>query len=247
MCKGAPGYTVQSGDGLECIFSGIPIPFFNVGLLTARGISGHQLDALAREARAFAADMRVPWLFVSTHEAMEPGVDANAILEECGFAPLMPMTGMVADRVASPVAIPAGLELSRPTDEDGCSTILDINSVAYAMDLGAGKGQLGKPSFWNGHFPVVGRVRGAPAVTASVIMVDGIRYVALVATDPAHQRRGYADAAMRRALELASAVHNDSPTVLHATEAGRPVYARMGYRPLSSHTLYIEQQYLPAH
>ena len=79
------------------------------------------------------------------------------------------------------------------------------------------------------------------------MMVDGIRYVALVATNPDHQRRGYAEAAMRRALEMAAAVHSDALTVLHATEAGRPIYERMGYRPIARHTLYMEKRFLVGH
>jgi ribosomal protein S18 acetylase RimI-like enzyme len=78
-------------------------------------------------------------------------------------------------------------------------------------------------------------------------MVDGYRYVALVATDPSTQRRGYAEAAMRHALEVAAEQHGDCPTVLHATDAGRPTYARMGYVKISTHTLFMEGRFLDGH
>jgi predicted GNAT family acetyltransferase len=78
-------------------------------------------------------------------------------------------------------------------------------------------------------------------------MVDGHRYVALVATDPGQQRRGYAEAAMRRALELSAGVHGERPTVLHATDAGRPIYQRMGYAAISTHTIFIEKSFLAGH
>jgi predicted acetyltransferase len=93
---------------------------------------------------------------------------------------------------------------------------------------------------------VLGSVDGAAASGAAVLMVDGYRYVALVATAPAHRRRGYAEAVMRRALEVAAA-HGECPTVLHATDAGRPIYARMGYAPISTHTLYMDAALLSAH
>ena len=143
--------------------------------------------------------------------------------------------------------LPPGLELVVPRDHAECGTILDINSAAYAMDLGAAKPVLGVPSFWNPHFPVLGVVDGTAVATAAVLMVDGIRYVALVATRPGHQRRGYADVVMRRALELSAATHPGSATVLHATEAGRPIYERMGYRAISRSTLYMEQRFLTGH
>jgi GNAT superfamily N-acetyltransferase len=104
------------------------------------------------------------------------------------------------------------------------------------LDFGAAKDLIGTSSFWANHFPVIGAVgRHASGDRASVLMTDCCRYVGLVATDPAWQRRGLADAAMRRALALSAAVHGERPTLLRATEAGRPVYERMGYRTISHH------------
>ena len=134
-----------------------------------------------------------------------------------------------------------------PQDDAACAAILDVNSLAYGMDLEIGKELVGTRSFWKDHFPVVGLTGGKPACSAAVLMVDGHRYVALVATDPAHQRRGYGDAAMRRALELAAQAHGEQPTVLHATEAGRPVYERMGYTTISTHTVFMEKRFLDGH
>jgi GNAT superfamily N-acetyltransferase len=53
--------------------------------------------------------------------------------------------------------------------------------------------------------------------------------VALVATSPDHQRKGYAEAVMRRALDEAREAWGVRRTVLHATAAGQPIYRRMGY------------------
>jgi GNAT superfamily N-acetyltransferase len=79
------------------------------------------------------------------------------------------------------------------------------------------------------------------------MMVDGFRYVAMVATEPAYQRRGFGDAVMRHALGLAADVHGEVPTTLHATPAGRPIYERMGYVPLAEHTLFLEKRFLEGH
>jgi predicted acetyltransferase len=68
--------------------------------------------------------------------------------------------------------------------------------------------------------------------------------VALVATTPGLQRRGFADAAMRKSLELSATAHPGTPSFLHATEAGRPVYERMGYQTVATHTIFIEQRFL---
>jgi GNAT superfamily N-acetyltransferase len=260
MCRGYPGQHMAAGAGIEYIFSGLPIGFFNAAILTAQSISGEALRAYGHEARAWAGGKAVPWLFVITHEELEAGVDASSILDGCGLAPVMPLTGMFAQQVSagtttSPdslqnpdnLQLPDDLQLTVPQDDAGCSAVLDVNSIAYAVDLSSAKPVIGTRAFWHDHVPVLGTVGGAPVSSATVLMVDGYRYVALVATDPAHQRRGYAEAAMRRALEVAATAHGAQPTVLHATEAGRPVYQRMGYTPISTHTLFMDKAFLGGH
>ena len=247
MCTGAPGHTATAIDGIQYIFSGCPVPFFNVAILTERGLSSDALKSRGKRACAWASSTGVPWLFIVTHEALEPGTDAASVLDGCGLGPMMPMTGMLAQQVASIASVPDGLELTVPEDDGGCSAILDVNALAYGMDLEAGKDLIGKRSFWTDHFPVLGLTGGKSACSAAVLMVDGYRYVALVATDPGQQRRGYADAAMRRALELSAGVHGERPTVLHATDAGRPIYQRMGYGTISTHTIFMEKAFLSGH
>ena len=247
MC--APGATIatETTADTEYIFSGIPVSFFNVGVITARGLSAPALQEHGQHACAWAADKDVPWLFIVTHESLEPGVDAVAALDACGMVPVLPLTGMLAERLTATTRVPEGLQLTEPQTDDDCAALLDVNSSAYAMDLEAGKAVLGKRAFWADHFPVLGLAGGKPASTSAVMMVDGYRYVALVATDPAHQRRGYGDAAMRRALESSAAVHGERPTVLHATDAGRPVYERMGYTTISTHTAFMEKRFTEGH
>jgi GNAT superfamily N-acetyltransferase len=247
MCGGAPGYDAAAADGIQYVFSGVPIAFFNVALVTGRGLSSDALKASGDRACAWAAPKGVPWLFIMTHEALQPGVDAPAVLDQCGLTTMMPLTAMLAQQVAPAARIPHDLELTVPQDDGACAAILDVNSVAYAMDLEAGKNLIGKRSFWTDHVPVLGQTGGQPACCAAVLMVDGYRYVALVATDPLQQRRGYAEAAMRHALALAAQKHGERPSVLHATEAGRPIYERMGYDTIARHTVFMEKRFLSGH
>jgi GNAT superfamily N-acetyltransferase len=247
LCAPSPGLTDASEGGVDFVFGGIPIPFFNVALVTEPRVSSDALASCGRQACAWAADKQVPWLFVVTQETLDADVDAAATLDGCGLAPVMPLTGMLATQVAPAARVPDGLQLALPEDDALCAAAIDVNSAAYAMDLAAGKPLLGRRQFWDGHYLVVGVEEGAPVCSAAVVMVDGLRYVALVATLPDRQRRGFADAAMRRALEVAAAAHGETPTVLHATEAGRPAYERMGYITISNHTLFMEKRFLEGH
>jgi GNAT superfamily N-acetyltransferase len=181
---------------------------------------------------------------VVTQEALEPDIDAGTLLDGCDLAPILSLTGMVAAKVGPVAVVPAGLELEVPRDDAGCAAIVDVNGAAYAMDMSAAKGVLGRAAFWGDQFPVVGRVGGRAVCCAATLRVDGHRYVAWVATLPGEQRKGYADAAMRRCLELSARAHGEVPTVLHATDAGRPIYERMGYRAIATHTVFMEKRFL---
>jgi GNAT superfamily N-acetyltransferase len=247
MCGASAGYVHKSGDGMDLIFCGLPVAFFNVAIPTQDGISGETLKSMGSDACSFAADSGLPWIFILTYDTVEEGVESTAVLDECGLAPIMAMTGMVAKEVAPLANVPNGLELVVPQDDAGCAEVLDVNSAAYGMDLEAGKEILGKRSFWKDHFLAIGKVDGKPVSSTAVMMVDGVRYVALVATDPEQQRKGYADAAMRKALKVAAQAHGDVTTLLHATDAGRPVYERMGYKPISTHMIFMEKRFLEGH
>lgn len=247
MCRASAGHVVASEGGTDYRFSGIPIPFFNIAMPAVREESAEGLSERARRACAWAADKGVPWFFVTTHELLGEGVDANAVMDACGLVPLMPLTGMWAAKVAGVERAPEGLELRLAADEMTSEAMVNINSAAYGMDLSAGLEAIGRARFWGEHVGVVG-MRGDEAVSCTaVMMVDGHRYVAFVATQPGHQRKGYADAAMRRALELAAERDGELPTVLHATAAGKPVYERMGYEVISEHTIYMEKRFLEGH
>ena len=159
----------------------------------------------------------------------------------------MPWRGMRGGGGGGAESAPEGLELRLADDEATSEAVVKINSAAYGMDLSAGREAIGRARFWGEHVGVVG-MRGEEAVSCTaVMMVDGYRYVAFVATQPGHQRKGYADAAMRRALEVAAERHGELPTVLHATAAGKPVYERMGYEVISEHTIYMEKRFLEGH
>ena len=196
---------------------------------------------------AWAAESHLPWLYVATRETLQPGVDPVQVLDDCGLVQIMTLTGMKTARL-TPEAEGRAADLTKmvAADEAACASMLDINGVAYGMDLEAGKALLGA-EFWRSHVPVVGYAGGAPVSCAAVLMVDGLRYVAMVATDPAHQRRGFAESVMRRALDIAADRFGDSPTVLHATDAGKPVYARMGYTEVSTHPIFMEKRFLEGH
>jgi hypothetical protein len=245
--RACPGTRMLNAGAVEYVFTGLPIPFFNIAVMTSGQVSAPVLEAAARGAIQWASDKNAPWLFVVTNDTLDAGVDAAAVLDGCGFVPLLPLTGMIASRVDPPARVPEGLRLEVPEDDPGCCDVIDVNSAAYGMDLAAAKPSFGRGAFWADHVAVLGRAEGAPATSAAVMLSGGHRYVALVATQPKQQKRGFAEAAMRYALGVAADKFGERPTFLHATDAGRPIYERMGYQPVATHTCFIDKRLLEGH
>jgi GNAT superfamily N-acetyltransferase len=67
--------------------------------------------------------------------------------------------------------------------------------------------------------------------TGTAIINEGCLFLFLVATMPEARRKGYGEAVVRHALQTAYEATGISRTVLHATEAGHPLYLRLGYHP----------------
>lgn len=247
MSAGAPNAAITTTDAVDYVFSGVPIGFFNIALPTGRELSAEALSGLAQQAIAWATPHGVPWMFIVTQECLADGVDAAAVLQERGLVPVLPLTGMHATQVTEARGVPDGLTIGLADEDATCAASIDINTRAYGMDLEASKSLIGSRSFWKDHLLAVGSAEGTPSACAAVMLVDGYRYVALVATDPACQRRGFADAVMRHVLSESARRDGERPTVLHATAAGRPVYERMGYTTISNHTVFMEARFLEGH
>jgi GNAT superfamily N-acetyltransferase len=69
--------------------------------------------------------------------------------------------------------------------------------------------------------------------TATAIINEGCLFLFLVATMPEARRKRYGEAVVRYALQTAYQATGISRTVLHATEAGYPLYLRLGYHPVA--------------
>src|SRR5215203_7488904 len=115
FCAPAPNRALDSADGLEYAFSGVPIAFMNAAVITKRGVSADALQAFGRDACQWAAPVGVPWALIVTRESLDRGVDVDAVLEPCGLAPLMTLTGMTTRDVTPAARVPEGLEVVTPT------------------------------------------------------------------------------------------------------------------------------------
>jgi ribosomal protein S18 acetylase RimI-like enzyme len=157
--------------------------------------------------------------------------DLPEAIAKAGLSSTMPVAGMAADLPDMNLAreLPEELSFIRVRTADQLRTYADVNSLAYGWPLENCRDGFGKPDLWGDAYTYLGIVEGVPVSAAAAIPVNGRLYVANVATLPEHQGRGYGTAMVLKALGEGSRATGIRRSVLHATEAGRPVYEQIGY------------------
>lgn len=138
----------------------------------------------------------------------------------------------------TPPSPPPGLRIEEVRDEAG------LRAFELAIVRGFGSSELeaqgpgavlGPGVLDDDHYRLwVGWEDDRPVSAAASFTAAGVTNVTLVGTDPAARRRGYGAALTWRATLAAPAL----PALLLATDEGRPVYERMGYRALRNFTLW---------
>lgn len=226
-----PGGGTTRRPGLLLANGRSPLPFMNAALVTSPLTDEAELRGhIDHAGRHFRAD-GLHWILVVANDLVPDALRdrLTAVCADAGLQYMMPMYGMAADRLVPPVRPMPTLDLQVADTDDLRGAVGDLNAAGYAIPPEICRPVTCVPAIWKDMIGVVGLVDGIPVATASVASIDDVAYVALVATQPDRQRKGYAEAVMRAALDQAREAWGAQRTVLHATPAGRPVYSRMGY------------------
>lgn len=210
LAHGGPAPDSRRDSPIELVWSGYDMPFFNLAVTTATPSSLEDFTASFDDTSAWAAARKSPWLVTLCEETLGNLYPAaHDHLTNHGWAPLFPMTGMEASTLTPATRpAPAGTLITE-SDPTAGATLLAINSAAYQVEFGApgtfameSTSWWGAPSRWASVFldPT-----GTPVSCAAVFNVHNLPYVALVATHPDAQRRGYAEVVLRDVISRALA------------------------------------------
>jgi GNAT superfamily N-acetyltransferase len=235
------GADVTDRPGLAIRWADSAFPFWNMIFLTRQladpeALAGHLREAAAyMRARSQAGLLGVCEEYLSTSALA--GLPAAISQTRLEFA--FPMHGMAGDFL--PISAPShpSLRFARVTNEDDLQAYADINARAYGFPLEAGRAGLAGSALWKEKMHTYLGFEGDVAVSAAATLANnGCLFLALVATTPAAQRKGYGEAMVRKALFEGAQATGLTRTVLHATDAGLPVYQRIGYRKVSTINAY---------
>ena len=239
--RAANGVVTTLPAGIEVTASRVTMPLLNMLFLGSPVADSVDFARRADAAVAYGHELRLPWMLTVCEDWLPSSTRAEAatILGARGVVLSSLATGMVADRLAPPRRPAPPLEIVPVSGRAERIALADLNCAAYGMPLEWGHEALDREEiFAPDVFGFLGIAGGKPVSTATTALVDGRLYVMLVATAAAEERKGYAEAVMRHSLARAAAATGATRTVLHATEAGAPLYASMGYRSVARFTMY---------
>lgn len=222
-----PGHVHSNDAALAVTLSQTNCAFLNVLSVDQPVADAAVLESVLAKAVQARAQCPHGALLMVCPEWLPDG--AADMLAAHGLSFFMKMWGMSADRLLPPRRPAPVLDFRLVTDEGTGLDLGIINAAAYdsAPETMAVTGAI---SDWSGQaYGIVGYEDGR-AVTSTLSFVTGdMIYIAMVATLPGLHGRGYAEAAMRRAIAEAQDAAGERRLWLHATEMGRPVYRAMGF------------------
>jgi len=166
--------------------------------------------------------------------------EASRIFSRHGLRPLTEAPGMYAERLAPPRRGLPPLDVEPVNDDRTRGAFAQIMSVAFDIPYSVCLAIYGAEQAWMGELRgYVGFVNQRPVTTAATIITGDVIGLYSVATVPECRRLGYAEAVMRKVVELAAHSSGIERTVLQATQSGLSLYKRMGYQTVTNFNVYI--------
>jgi GNAT superfamily N-acetyltransferase len=229
---------IATRNGLSISWPDVPLAIYNNIFLVRKVEDPEILTARVQQATSLARTKGKAGLITVCHELLRGHARSrvDAIFEREGYIQAIPLTGMAGNIL--PLEAPGHPDLRIERAEDNGVTVTDINCLAYGLAVETGRASLLQPSFWQGAFPDVAFSGDRAVATVTVIVQRECLYLALVATLPEAQGKGYGQAVVSHSLQRAHEATGLTRTILHATQAGYPLYDGLGYRATAHFTGY---------
>jgi ribosomal protein S18 acetylase RimI-like enzyme len=143
---------------------------------------------------------------------------------------------MAGDILPVPEPTHPGLRFRRVRTDEDLRAYADLNSRGYGFSLEMGRGGLVGSTLWKSdRMQAWLALEGNhPVACAATVEDQGNLFLALVATAPGSRRKGYGEAVVRKALHEGGRATGLKRATLHATDAGLPLYERIGYRKVGT-------------
>jgi len=234
QCDQVPGALVRIEAGVAVFATGNPIPLFNQ-VVTGDSATPDDVSAGVAILRARGAPF---WV------ALRRGPDDHLgpMLTELGLRPgATPMPGMALDPIPTDLTGRAdGLEIRLVEDAAGLREHARLVSRAYGLGEAAVASVIGE-RLWEreGNRVYVGESEGRPVAVGMSRQFGTTLGIYTMGTIPEARGRGFGRAMTER-LVLDGVAAGCTISVLEASEMGRPLYERIGFRVVQDYGLWSD-------
>jgi hypothetical protein len=224
--------TAPEIDGVLIVATGGQAAFCNQAIVYAEPAVPR---AAFEQTIAFFDERSLPFLLQ---------VPAGSSVNELAFSSGLTIAGVPPFMVLDPIEgsrwrpAPAGLEIRPVVNDDEVTRVETLVSVTFGMDPEAVRSfGLGRLLDAKAAQMFLGWIDGEAVTTSSVVWTDGVAGIFSVGTLEEQRGKSLGEVMTAHAILTAADAGADI-AYLQASDMGYPIYERMGFRTVTSHTMY---------
>jgi len=247
------GYATGTGEiaslpGSVAMYSGMDYGVFNIAMMEGRiSHAGLTLEQRLVEMAHYFRTKTTRWSLWVCEDMLDQAVRRRArqVIGDFGLRPISHPPGMMAQALLPPVGPLPPIDLQPVGLQPVGAGVLqraftEITSISFEIPIGVAQAVYAQDHAWQGPYRgYVGVVDGRAVSIVAVVAAAGAVGVYSLATHPAWRRQGYGEATMRAAVAEITKETGIERVVLQSTEAGYPLYRRMGFRDATRFTVYL--------
>ncbi len=241
--RAQPMAEVRDSGALTTVYSGLNYGAFNAGLFGRPVEAGEAERSITSAADYFTAlNRRWSFWYCDDHLDKLARKRAKGVLHSRGLSFLSDHAGMLAEALRPPSRALPEITVARVDGAPARLTFAHITSIAFEIPGDICRDIYGSERAWQGSFTgYIGLAGAAPVSTMAVVETENAAGIYSVGTLPGFRGRGYAEALMRVVLGRLREKRGMVRTLLQSTRSGHKLYERMGYRRVTSYSVYITE------
>ncbi len=226
--------------GVQVAAAGARFMMFNAAFFSTPVAAADDLGRRLELLWGLMGDLRPGWaLWANDDKLRGAGPASCGIFQQHQLHPAFRHPGLACEQLAPPSRKLPEVEFRPVNDGASRREFARLNSRAFRLPPEWCLELYSNESLWAERFSGFLAYSGnQPVSCAATLAAAEAIGVYAVATMPGQERRGYGEAVTRHAVESAQRRWGLKRSILQATQAGLPLYLRLGYRVVTGFTVY---------
>jgi len=226
-------------DRAEAVYSGLDYGVFNIAFLNKPLSAPQDLAQVLQQCGRYYSQYRVRWSFWLCEDLLDPALRRRNrdLFSAAGMRQISQAPGMMTSSLSVPTRVLPSIDCRPVNNSSTRFAFAELTSVCFDIPFSVARAVYEPEGAWMGEYRgFIGYVSGRPVSMVALVRAEGALGIYSLGTLPEYRRRGYGEAVLRTAL---AERRDGEPIVLESTEAGYPLYRRLGFRDLARFSVYL--------